>query len=210
MNFIKNLCDNNSFFLESNIILGAADFETVEFNNIHYIISIGLSFGKYRIWSLSKNNIEVNFSKFLFDKYSSILMFKFIRFIFTIKLKSIIYFHNLRGFDGIFILNFIVFNFSSMFSKLVRVIVRNGNIYSIRLNFVIFRCSLNFMCKGLNALSFNFFGFQKFVFDFGCSNYFNLNFKFFSFTQYLRSDVKLLFELIKIFFNIMYINFDCF
>ena len=84
----------------------------------------------------------------LFDKYSSILMFKFIRFIFTIKLKSIIYFYNLRGFDQIFILNFIVFNFSGMFSKLVRVIVRNGSIYSICLNFVIFRCSLNFMRKG--------------------------------------------------------------
>lgn len=138
----------------------AADFETIIINNIHYVYAIGLkdkNFYKNFIIDfidLDENNIKY-YSLNLIKKFLDYLLYNYNNNIY-------VYFHNLSGFDGFFIIK-TVNNYYKNIKK--DIIIRDNRIYKICIKNITFYDSLNIIKDSLDNIGKTFFNKPKITFD---------------------------------------------
>tara|TARA_B100000497_G_scaffold128026_1_gene172635 strand:+ start:3542 stop:4243 length:702 start_codon:yes stop_codon:yes gene_type:complete len=145
-------------------IIISSDFETVkvDLNNQkrHFIFIIGLMFEiknkiKYKVFKLNKINKKniIKEEEKLIKEYINFLLN--INKIYSLnkKTKLYIYFHNLGGFDGIFISNYISKNLEEFYKKKSKIIIRNSRIYKIKINNITFLDSFHIIPMSLNNIS---------------------------------------------------------
>jgi hypothetical protein len=121
-------------------ILGSGDFETILYENNHYVYAIGVLFeNKYKHFILDVDKLNLS----NIEDISLSLIKEFINYSININknnIKFFIYFHNLRRFNGIFILKC----FKKFYKKKnIKVLIRDNNIFKIQYNNLIFLDSLN-------------------------------------------------------------------
>jgi hypothetical protein len=104
-----------------------------------------------------------NYNKEDIEYESDKMMKKFIMILFRKfgKKETIIYFHNLRRFDGIFLLDSITKNISKNDVNDFSCIIRDNKIYEIKYKNLHFRDSLNILSSSLNSIAFNLLGKKK-------------------------------------------------
>ena len=178
-NYIKKININNT-----QGIIGAGDFETITINNTHKVFAWGVYIeGEY--YSDYKTEYETINS--------------FINFITNIqkiiKKKIYLYFHNLANFDGIFILNYLIENNIEH-----KHIIKDNQIYKIKIGNVIIKDFYKIVSKSLNKLANIYLNESKIEIDIeetwkDIKNNENI------IREYLEKDVMILYKLIIIFEN---------
>lgn len=141
----------------------AADFETVIMNNKGVEEHIVYAIGWKDIYT-KEEKVEYIESNSDFNESSNLLLFKFMKSLFSMN-RPIVYFHNMGGFDGIFILKWAKLN--EMEDK-VKILSRNTTILKIKIGNVEFRDSYRILPASLDNLANILLGDKKIDFDHEC------------------------------------------
>ena len=112
------------------------------------------------------------------------------------KSKSYIYFHNLKRFDGVFILD-VIERYELYNTYKVDTLIRNNIIYKISINNLIFLDTMHLLNRSLNDVSLLLFNEQKYDFDITKIKSFSDCFLYKSYVlKYLFRDVELLYKIV--------------
>ena len=184
----------------SSKILGSADFETILYNHTHYVYAIGVVFeNNYKSFFLDVDKLSLS----KVEESSLYLIKEFIDYSININknnMKIFIYFHNLRLFDGIFILKCL----KKFYKKQnIKVIIRNNKILKIQYKNLIFLDSLNIVNNSLNDISKLFLNKKKDSFEIyrKIKSFVDIQSYYKEISIYLFQDVFLLYEIINILYN---------
>lgn len=206
--FIKPL-KKKKINIYKNRIYFSCDFETIAISNIHYVYIAGLMYldnnkNIYKTFHIDSNtttsNIELN-SLHVIKELITFLLYKFKE-----KDKKIIYMHNLRSFDGFFIIECINKFFKDNKEETV---IRNNLIYKISFKNIIFLDTLNICNNSLDRLSTSFLKKKKIKFNVQKIKSISDIKKYYKkITNYLYTDVYLLFQIVEKLLNIFYKEFN--
>lgn len=204
-----------------NIII-SSDFETVKIDlnkeKRHFIFIIGAMFEinnkkKYKTFKLNnikKENIIEKEQK-LIKEYIDFLLNLNYKYNLNKKTKFYIYFHNLGGFDGIFISNYISKNLKEFYIKKNKILIRNSRIYKINFSNITFLDSYHIIPMSLDKIS-NIILKEKKI-DFKKINDITINEinkKIFEkeINNYLYKDIELLYKIVIKIFKIIFNKFN--
>lgn len=174
-----------------------ADFETIIINKTHYVYAIGYTYQDmtyYRDFFIE--GVDNNSNEEEVKEKSLELIHDFISEILSkFDDKVFIYFHNLRSFDGFFIVHCINKHFNDCSKK---ILIRNNLIYKIILNNIEFLDTLNIINDTLNNISKSFFNKSKKDFDTTSIIYIDdINTNYITIKEYLMMDVELLLDIVN-------------
>lgn len=197
--FLKKIKDKKK---KKYILIMSSDFETVILDNIHYVYAIGLMY-KSEINKIIYKDFFINTSKKnCLKKESNILLKEYIEYILRLsnsKNKIFIYFHNLRNFDGFFIVNIINEHFNNIDKYKKKILIKDNSIFYIKLNNIIFLDSLNILNNKLSDIAKKFLKEDKIDFDISkVDSIEKIIYYYNSIKKYLYKDVELLFKIINI------------
>ena len=191
----KKIYTTKCFYKKSECIF-SSDFETVVIDGKHYVYAIGVFWGAgtYKYFYIEKTSKKKTFIKKsynLIKEYLDFLMLNVKK-----KSKSYIYFHNLKRFDGVFILD-VIERYELYNTYKVDTLIRNNIIYKISINNLIFLDTMHLLNRSLNDVSLLLFNEQKYDFDITKIKSFSDCFLYKSYVlKYLFRDVELLYKIV--------------
>lgn len=192
MEYIKKIQKNNI----KDIRYIAADFETMLIEDKHQVFGIAYKDNMNNMTQhyYIKENMKCNKEIIL---ESNKLVYNFIKRLTIDNKKKYVYFHNLKGFDGIFIIRSIVNNIKDV--ENFKCIMRNGKIYRIKYRNVVFLDTLLILNDSLDNIAYKFLNKRKIKIDYEImKNYKKIFENKDEIIVYLYRDVQILFEILEI------------
>ena len=177
--------------------IGFADFETISLqNNQAYVFAIGLFFDKYYDFYI---NIDGDVEARDVINSNDNLISQFLTVCFNLKKNKLItiYFHNLSGFDGYFLLDFFC---KRQEFKHVKVIIKDTKIFKIKYGNLQFLDSFLILNDSLNNISNTFLKKSKFDIDPNFTLTRIINEKVYI-LNYLKNDISILKDSFVIFYQ---------
>ena len=182
--------------LNKKSIIFTSDFETYLYKNEHIVYGIGLYTNKkyYKDFFINK---EINNNKN--DYILSIELLKeFIDYLLTYTKNNniYVYFHNLRRFDGVFILK-VINDYKKKYK--IDILIKNNIIYKIVIGNITFLDLKNIINKSLNELSKQFLNKEKNNYKiYKIKSYKDVLKDYGKISKYLYTDVSLLYQLVNV------------
>lgn len=185
-----------------NIIV--SDFETIIINKKHYVYAIGIKHNinnQINDWYMFIKD-SINTDDFI--KKSDELLYDFINYLNKIsqKKKCYVYFHNLKGFDGIFIIKILSKYYAN---EKKNILIKNNCIYKIVYKNITFLDTFNIISESLNNIAKIFLGKEKNKFNISSiKKISDISSEYVSIKIYLKQDVDILYDIVYILLNKFY------